>query len=117
MKFFVSIILTALLAFAVSIQLPWWFIAIAACIIAFVIPQTNGKATLSGFLGIFLLWIVLALVVQQKGGELITKQMASLLPLKGNTFLLVLVTGFIGGLTGGMGALTGSLGRKLLKKD
>lgn len=115
MKFVVAILLTALLSFAFGLQLPWWFIAVAAFIVAIAIPQKNAKAWLSGFLGVFLLWSILAFVAEQKGGELIAKQIATLLPLQGNTFLLVLVTGFIGGLVAGFGALTGSMGRKMLR--
>jgi hypothetical protein len=117
MKFFIALILTALLAFAVGLQLPWWFIAVAALVVAFAIPQSNTKAALAGFLGVFLLWVVLAYVSEQKGSGLMAKQMAYIIPLKGNTLLLILATGLIGGLVGCFGALTGSLGRKLLRKE
>jgi hypothetical protein len=116
MKFFISIVLTSILAFAAGLQLPWWFIAVAAFIAALSIPQKSGKAVLAGFLGIFLLWVVLAFVIKNKGGDLITTQTAYLLKIKGNTILLIFVTGLIGGLVGGLGALTGSMGRKLISK-
>ncbi len=114
MKFIVSIILTAFVAFATGLQLPWFFIAIAAFVIAVAIPQKGGKAFLSGFLALFLLWIIVAFIAQKNGGELVAKQVANIIPLKGNILLLTLVTGLIGGIVGGFGALTGSLGRKLL---
>jgi hypothetical protein len=114
MKFFIAIILTSLLAFAAGLQLPWWCIAVAAFVAALAIPQKTSKAALAGFLGIFLLWLVLAFVIKNKGGDLIATQIAYILKLNGNTILLIFVTGLIGGLVGGLGALTGSLGRKLL---
>jgi hypothetical protein len=113
MKFFISILLTALVAFAVGLQLPWFFIAIAAFIIAIAIPQKSSKAFLSGFIALFLLWCIVAFIAEKNGGALIAKQVANIIPLKGNVLLLTLVTGLIGGLVGGFGALTGSLGRKL----
>ncbi len=117
MKFFISIILTSLLAFAAGLQLPWWCVAVAAFITALTIPQKSGKASLAGFLGIFLLWLVLAFVIKNKGGDLIATQISHILKLKGNTILLIFVTGIIGGLVGSLGALTGSLGRKLMSKN
>jgi ABC-type antimicrobial peptide transport system permease subunit len=113
MKFFISIILTGLVAFAAGLQLPWFFIALAAFIVAIAIPQKTGKAFLSGFLALFLMWIIVAFVAQKNGGELIAKQVANVIPLKGNVLLITIVTGLIGGLVGGFAALTGSLGRKL----
>jgi hypothetical protein len=116
MKFIVSVFLTALLAFAVGLQLPWWCIAAASFLVAVLIPQQPGRSWLSGFTAVFLLWCVLAMIAEQKGADLVAREIAGLLPLKGNTFLLVLVTGFIGGLVAGFGSLTGCLGRKLLRE-
>lgn len=116
MKFFVSVILTALIAFALCLNFSWWMIAVAAALVAFAIPQKSGLAWLSGFLAIFLLWAILAFWIKTKGGgDLIAGQVARILPLGGNQILLIIVTGFIGGIVGGFAGLTGSLGRKLLK--
>jgi hypothetical protein len=116
MKLIVSILLTALLAFAAGLQLPWFAIAIAAFIVAFAIPQSAGKAWWGGFLGISLIWTLLCVINLYNGGTLMAKQIASVLPLKGNLFLLVLLTTVIGGLIGGLSALTGNYGRKLMSK-
>ena len=116
MKFIISILLTALLAFAVGLQLPWWAISIAACVVAFAVPQKAFKSWLVGFIALFLLWAGLAIYANANGSQLMSNQIASILPLKGNTTILIVVTAFIGGLVGGFGALTGSLGRKLFSK-
>lgn len=116
MKFLVSVILTALIAFALCLNFSWWMIAVAAALVAFAIPQKAGLAWLAGFLAIFLLWAILAFWIKAKGGgDLIAGQVARILPLGGSQILLILVTGFIGGLVGSFAALTGNLGRKLLK--
>lgn len=117
MKFFVSILLTALLAFALGLQLPWFTIALAACVVAFAIPQNTNKTWWGGFLGVGLIWSVLCIISLLNGGSLMAKQMASILPLQGNTILLVVATTLVGSLVGGLGALTGNFGRKLLKKE
>jgi hypothetical protein len=114
MKFTVSMILTALLAFALCLQFPWWMIAVAAFVVAFAIPQKPARAFLCGTLAIFLLWCMLALwiKIQAPGGSQIAGQVARLLPLGGNPYTLIFLTGFVGSLVGGLAALSGSLGRK-----
>jgi hypothetical protein len=72
------------------------------------IHQHAGKAFLSGFLGIFLLWAGLAWWIDMKNEGILSKKIAELLPLGGSSLLLILVTAFIGALVGGFGAMTGS---------
>jgi hypothetical protein len=60
MKFLVAIVLTSLLAFISGLYLPWWGIAITSLMVAVIVHQKGGKAFLSGFLGVFLLWAGLA---------------------------------------------------------
>lgn len=112
MKFFVSVLLTALLSFAIGFYMGWWSIALAAFVVAAFIRQNPGKAWLSGFLGIFLLWAVLAWWLDVKNQHILSQKIAQLFPLGGSVFLLIILTAFIGALVGGFGALTGSYIRK-----
>ena len=108
MKFLVSIILTLLLAFISGIYLPWWGIAIAAFLVAVLIPQRPGNAFVTGLLGVMLLWIALAWWIDLRNNGVLAQRMSVLLPLGGSRVLLILVTGIIGGLVGGFAALTGA---------
>ena len=108
MKFLVAIILTALLAFISGLFLPWWGIAITSLLVAVIIHQKAGKAFLAGLLGVFLLWAGLAWWIDMKNNGVLSKKIASVLPLGGNGILLILVTGFIGGLVAGCAAISGS---------
>lgn len=108
MKFFAALILTALLAYIAGIYLPWWSIAIASFAVAVLVHQKAGKAFLAGFLGVFLLWAGLAFWIDQQNEGILSKRIASLLPLHGNTILLIAVTGLVGGLVAGLAALSGS---------
>jgi hypothetical protein len=108
MKFFVSVILTALLAFAAGLFLPWWGIAIAAFLVALLIHQRGGSSWFAGFLGLFLLWGGLAFWINMKNLGILAERVANVLPLGGNPIVLILVTGFIGGLVGGFAALSAS---------
>ena len=108
MKFFVAIILTALLAFISGLFLPWWCMAITSLLVAVLVHQKAGKAFLAGLLGVFILWAGLAWWIDMKNNGVLSTKIASVLPLGGNAVLLILVTGFIGGLVAGMAAMSGS---------
>ena len=108
MKFFVAIILTAFLAFISGLFFPWWGIAVTSLLVAVLVHQKAGKAFLAGFLGVFLLWAALALWIDMKNNGILSKKIASVLPLGGNAILLILVTGLVGGLVAGFAAMSGS---------
>lgn len=109
MKFIVSILVTAILAFAMGLYLYWWTIAVAAFVVAALIYQPPGRSFLAGFLGIFLLWGGLSWAIDIANQSVLAPRVATLLPLGGSVGLLVLVTALVGGIGGGLGALTGSL--------
>lgn len=110
MKFFLSILITAIACWLVSLVsfLPWFSFVVVAFIIAMVAKQQPSKSFLSGFIALFLLWVIWSLVKDIPNQHLLSTKVANILPLKGNATLLVIITGFVGGLLGGFGALTGS---------
>lgn len=112
MKFFVSIVLTALLSFAFGIFLPWWSVAIAAFIVAFAIHQQPWKAFVTGFLGVFLLWFFLVLTINSANNGILAGKVAVIMLKVDSPAALMLVSALIGGIVGGFGALTGCLTRK-----
>lgn len=112
MKFFFSIVLTALLSFALGIFLPWWSIAIGAFTVAFAIHQAPWKAFVTGFLGIFLLWYLLVLSINTANNGILAGKVSVIILKSDSPAALMLVTALIGGVVGGFGALTGSLTRK-----
>jgi hypothetical protein len=114
MKFILAIILTALLSFAVGLFtfLPWYSFVFCAVIVAIVIHQKPFKAFTSGFLAVFVLWCILAILKDVPNEHILSTKVANILPLKGNTTLLIGITGLVGGLLAGFGALTGSYARK-----
>jgi len=115
MKFISSILLTALLSFVAGLYMPWWSVAIAAIIVSIIIPIASWKSFLSGFLSVFLLWAIFAWWVDSKNNSILSQKIAQLLPLGGSSFLLILLTAFIGGLVAGFAGLTGSYVRKKLE--
>lgn len=115
MRFILSLLLTAVLAFLAGMFLPWWSIAIVAFLVALLIPQKLSMSFLSGLTGIFLLWSVVALWIDIKNHSVLSHKIAELFKLGGSSFLLIVVTAFIGGLVGGFAAMAGSSVRPVPK--
>jgi hypothetical protein len=108
MKFFISFILTILLSFAACLFLPWWSIAIAAFIVAALIPQKPGKSFLTGFTALFLLWGGLSFWISNNNQHILAHKISQLVLKMDNPVVLVLVTALIGALVAGFAALAGS---------
>lgn len=112
MKFFISFILTILLSFAACLFLPWWSIAIAAFVVAALIPQKPFKAFLTGFIGLFLLWGGLSFWLSNNNDHILAHKVSQLILSMDNPYLLILATAVIGALVAGFAALAGSYLRK-----
>ena len=112
MKFITSLILTALLSFAACLYTPWWSIAIAAFLVAVLIPQRPGKAFLTGFVALLLLWGGLSFWISNNNDHLLAHKISLLILKIDSPYLLILATALIGGLVGGFAALTGAFARK-----
>lgn len=118
MKFLVATILTALLSFIAGIFIPlWWFFAIVALLVALLIHQQGGKAFFAGFLGLFILWLVLVIWMDSGNDGMLSSKIASLLPFGGSKGALIIVTAFIAGLIAGFAALSGSYLRSSKAKN
>lgn len=114
LKFIVSILLSALLGYAVGIygNLPWYSFVVTNIIIAILIDQKPSKSFMSGALGIGLLWFGLAFIIDNQNHHILSVKVAQILPLKGSFVALISVTTIVGLLIGGLASLTGSFVRK-----
>jgi hypothetical protein len=106
-KVLLKIGFTAILAFLLQIILPWWSIALASFLISLIISTKGLSSFISGFLGIAILWLVLASYVDVTTGSILGERIAALFTLPNSTSLII-VTSLIGGLVGGFAAVTGS---------
>ena len=118
MKFLIATILTALLSFIAGIYISlWWAFAFVALLVALLVHQRAGRAFFAGFLGLFILWFVLTVWVDSANGGVLSDRIASLLPLGGSKWALIIVTALIGGLIAGFAAMSGSYLRSSPKKN
>jgi hypothetical protein len=111
MKYIVSILLSALLAYAVGIygNLPWWSFVVTNFIIAFSIPIKPAQSFSAGALGVGSLWAGLAFGIDMANNHILSTKVAKILPVGGSYLLLIFMTFAIGALLGGLASLTGSL--------
>jgi uncharacterized membrane protein YhaH (DUF805 family) len=105
-----------ILSFASGFFLPWWVVAIAAFSAAFFAGKTPRQAFWSGFSAVFIVWIVLALFKSIPNNHILATKVAQLFHLPG-WWLLLLITGIIGGLVSGLAALSGLLLQKAFEKQ
>lgn len=112
MKFLVAFVLTALLGFSAPLITTWWSFVISSFIIGIAIHQKPFKAFASGFLGIFVLHLVLTWLKDSANQHILSTKVANILPLGGSWVGVILLTSFLGGLLSGMAALSGSYLRK-----
>ena len=112
MKFIISILLIALLSAAACLYLPWWSIALVALIVSALIPQRSGKAFLTGFIALFMLWGGLAWYISDNNNNLLAHKVSVIILTQDNPLLLIIATALIGALVAGFAALTGSYLRR-----
>lgn len=116
MRFLLATLLITMLSFIAGLYLPWWSLAIVAFFVALFVHQSIGKSFLAGFLGVFLLWGILAWWIDIKNESILSGKIASLLPLNGSVVLLIIITALIGSLVGGFAAMSGSSLRPAIRK-
>ena len=114
LKYILSILVTALLAFVSGLYMPWWGIAVASFLVSAAIPQRPAFSFLSGFLGVFLLWEVLAWWIDNKNNGILSQKVSVLFGMGGSSVLLIVITSISGALVAGFGALAGSYLRRLI---
>lgn len=109
MKFFIQLVAIIFIAFILELFLPWWCIAMASFAGGYALKSRFNF--LAGFLGIGLLWLAKAGLIDATGSSPLAEQVATIFSL--NKTLLYLATVLIGGLVGGFASMSGAT----LKKD
>ena len=106
---------TVIIAFILSYFLPWWNIMIAAIITGFFVPLKKTTVFTIPFIAIFLYWTIYAFILSSANDFILAKKIAELLQLNGNAYLLILVTGILGGLASGISGVFGNQLRKVFR--
>jgi len=111
-----NFILTLILAYILGLFLSWWSVMVAAFVTAFIFPLKKASIFFIPFLAIALLWIIQSWLLSSVNDYTLAKKIATLLPLGGNPFFLIAVTGIIGGVAAGIAAVFGKQCKLLINR-
>ena len=114
MKFFISLLLIAILSYAVCLYFPWWTIAIVAFAVNLFLPQKPFMAWLSAFLAIFILWVGISFIISNNNEHALAQKISILILKMDSPALLILITGVIGGVVSSSAALAAYYWRSLI---
>lgn len=107
-KNLINLICTVFLAWVFSmLDMEWWSAMLAATLVAYSIPLKGFNVFLMPFLGILLFWSCYAFILGNANDFILAKQIGELFSLGKQPYLVVLITGIIGGIAAGIAALFG----------
>lgn len=102
-----NFIATIVLSLLLSMFLPWWSIMVAALLSSVLLPLKKAAVFLIPFLAVFLFWAVYCYVLSSNNNFTLAKKISELLMIGGNPYLLIAVTGIVGGLAAGISGILG----------
>jgi hypothetical protein len=103
----INFVITIILALLLSLYLPWWSVMVAGFVSALFFSLKKAAVFFVPFLAVFCFWAIYAFIVSSANDFTLAKKIAVLLPLGGNPYVLILVTGLVGGLASGVAAVFG----------
>lgn len=112
----INFIATIVLALILSQFMPWWAVMVAAFATSLFFSLKRSSVFIVPFLAIALLWITQAFWLSNANDFILAKKIAVLLSLNENTYLLILITGLVGGIAAGVSAMFGKQCLTLLTK-
>lgn len=104
----ILVLLIAITAFLLNLFLPWWSIALPGVLFGYLFKQKGWPSFGWGFLALFILWGGQALYTHFANDGILSSRIAEMLGV-GSPFIVILVTGILGGLVSGLATLSGSL--------
>ncbi|MEZ5015756.1 MAG: hypothetical protein R2800_01785 [Flavipsychrobacter sp.] len=113
MKRLITILSTAILAWAASWLIAWWMIAAIPCLVAFATKQKVGVGFLYGFVSIALLWLFLIYYADMGNDGILARRMSILILGTESNSMFIAVNVLLGGIIGALGGWSGASLRKL----
>ena len=101
-----------LLGSAAQLLGPPWTLPLVAFAAAFGLARPGSRPGLAGLLAGFVSWVLPAAYFNQQNHGLLAGRVAQLLPLGGQSWAVVLLSGVVGGLLGWAGAWAGGAVRR-----
>ncbi|MGV6830533.1 MAG: hypothetical protein ACWA5P_03095 [bacterium] len=103
----INFIVTIALAAILALFLPWWSVMLAAFVSALFIPLKKAAVFFVPFIAILLYWAAYSFMLSNANDFTLAGKISELLELGGNPYVLILMTGVVGGLAAGIAAIFG----------
>lgn len=116
MNFLIRVFIIFLFTYFFGFDNHWWLIVIYPIIVGLIFIDNLLSHFISGFLGIFLAWLVLMFQLDVETYSIISQKIANILFLNNNIILLT-ISSSIGGILGGIGSMFGQSIRKIFLKS
>lgn len=132
MRFLFRILLILGFSWLAQSFLDFWVAAIVAFLVGFLLsekrkrrlfgrPKPPARAFLAGFIALFVLWGMSAMIQDIRNGSLLSERVFGLVDNPDSAFMppaymLILLTALLGGLLGGASAMTGNLLGEAIKR-
>tara|TARA_Y100000741_G_scaffold227488_1_gene173760 strand:+ start:98 stop:472 length:375 start_codon:yes stop_codon:yes gene_type:complete len=116
MNFLIRVFIIFLFTYFFGFDNHWWLIVIYPIIVGLIFIDNLLSHFISGFLGIFLAWLVLMFQLDVETYSIISQKIANILFLNNNIILLI-ISSSIGGILGGIGSIFGQSIRKIFLKN
>ncbi len=111
MTWFLNLIILIITAGITTYLTNTWWVGIVICFILSLVIKPKASF-LFGFLAIFILWFGLSFYFNYQNDNKLASAIAEILPLGGNSLLLILFSSLIGALPAGFASWSGSILRK-----
>ena len=110
MRFILRLILVTSVYFLLgnAFHLEWYYIIIIPFMIGFLIHGNYFNVFISGFLGVGLIWFVTAWVQDVRTEGFVTTKISSMTAFIGDSSLLIVMIGVLGGICSGLASMTGN---------
>lgn len=115
-KNILNFIVTIIIAYILSLFMDWYSVMIAAFLSSLLISLKRLAVFVIPFLAILLFWATYSFALSNANDFTMANRIAVLLPVGGSAYLLLLVTGIIGGIAAGISAVFGKQLSITLKK-
>lgn len=112
-RFILTTVLSGLAAFGLEWILPWWIIAVVPFVFCAILLPKPGRAFLSGFLAIGIMWAATIGWRLSNGNTDFVASLAELFMLPPNASLFITISIGVGALIGGLSGLSGALLAKM----
>ena len=115
-KNIINFVATIILSYVLSFFMPWWSVMVAAFATGLFVSLKKLAVFFVPFLAILIFWIVYSFGLSSANDYILAKRISILLKLGGNPYILILLTGIVGGLAAGISAIFGKQLSLVMKK-